>query len=713
MNFIFRIKKTMNFKTINLYNVKFYVLILSLIYSCTSEVNINSVNKNQLNKETSLYLKQHSENPINWQRWSNSIFDVSQELDKLLVISIGYSSCHWCHVMEEETFTNDSIAKVMNANFINIKVDREENPDVDQAYMTASQLMTGMGGWPLNVITLPDGSPIYAGTYHTTSQWNDILKRIVRLKEDNYDGLKEIAANVKNGVKDVNTIQKQEEISDFNSEFLNSNIEGWMERWDLEFGGDIAQQKFVSPSKYLFLLNYGRIYKDQKVLNHVKNTLDIIASSGLNDFIEGGFYRYTVDNEWKIPHFEKMLYDQAQMISLFSMGYKVFGDQSFKDIVSNTILFLSNKMSSTDGLYYAAMDADTDGEEGKYYSYEMDELKMISENTDFDLFLSYYNIDVENPWEKNRFLLLPNKFNYEKKWIDSNNVSKKEISDLITIWEKNINDIKEDRTKPRIDDKIIVSWNALAIIGLIDAYDAFKNEDYISIAKSMFKELKDNSYRKGQLIHTYKENQFQEGVLEDYAYLSKAAMRLFQATGDISYFDFSKKVIDNALELFNDEQSDLLKYSNNEELFTKVISIDDGVTPSPNSIIAEQLFSIGHVIFDDEYLDLSDKMVSAVQKIIDGNINSYSVWANNILNRVESFYEIAVIGPNAKLITDEITKNFTPNTIVVQSNIESKIPLFIDRFFEDETYIYVCQNKTCQRPETNIKLALEQVPYIN
>ena len=713
MNFIFRIKKIMNFKMSNTSKVKFYVLILALIYSCSSEVNTNSVNKNQLNKETSLYLKQHSENPINWQRWSNSIFDVSQELDKLLVISIGYSSCHWCHVMEEETFTNDSIAKVMNANFINIKVDREENPDVDQAYMTASQLMTGMGGWPLNVITLPDGSPIYAGTYHTTSQWNDILKRIVRLKEDNYDGLKEIAANVKNGVKDVNTIQKQEEISDFNSEFLNSNIEDWMERWDLEFGGDIAQQKFVSPSKYLFLLNYGRIYKDQKVLNHVKNTLDVIASSGLNDFIEGGFYRYTVDNEWKIPHFEKMLYDQAQMISLFSMGYKVFGDQSYKDIVSNTILFLSNKMSSTDGLYYAAMDADTDGEEGKYYSYEMDELKMISENTDFDLFLSYYNIDVINPWEKNRFLLLPNKFNYEKKWIDSNNISKKEISDLITIWEKNINVIKEDRTKPRIDDKIIVSWNALAIIGLIDAYDAFKNEDYIRLAKSMFKELKDNSYRKGKLIHTYKENQFQEGVLEDYAYLSKAAMRLFQATGNISYFDFSKKVIDNALELFNDEQSDLLKYSNNEELFTKVISIDDGVTPSPNSIIAEQLFSIGHVIFDDEYLDLSDKMVSAVQKIIDGNINSYSVWANNILNRVESFYEIAVIGPNAKLITDEITKNFTPNTIVVQSNIESKIPLFIDRFFEDETYIYVCQNKTCQRPETNIKLALEQVPYIN
>lgn len=686
-----------------------FLILLSVFYSN----NIIGQNmENKLSKESSLYLKQHATNPVNWFPWGDEALSEAKKNDKLLLISIGYSSCHWCHVMEEESFENEDVAKVMNSKFINIKVDREENPDVDQAYMTASQLMTGMGGWPLNVITLPDGSPIYAGTYHTTTQWNDILKRIVRLKEDNYDGLKEIAANVKNGVKDVNTIQKQEEISDFNSEFLNSNIEDWMEKWDLEFGGDLAQQKFVSPSKYLFLLNYGRIYQDEKVLSHVKNTLDVIGSSGLNDFIEGGFYRYTVDNEWKIPHFEKMLYDQAQMISLFSMAYKVFEEQSYMDIVSNTITFLNNKMSSSDGLYYAAMDADTDGEEGKYYSYEIDELKMISKNTDFDLFLSYYNIDVENPWEKNRFLLLPNKFNYKKKWMDSNNISKNEISDLITIWERNIIKIKEDRTKPRIDDKIIISWNALSIIGLIDAYDAFKKEEYLSLAESMFKELKDNSYRKGQLIHTYKEDQFQEGVLEDYAYLSKASMRLFQATGNISYFDFSKKVIDSALELFNDEQSDLLKYSNNEELFTKVISIDDGVTPSPNSIIAEQLFNIGHVIFDDEYLNLSDKMVSSVQEIIDGNINSYSVWANNILNRVESFYEIAVIGPNAALITDEITKYFTPNTIVVQSNIESKIPLFIDRFFEDETYIYVCQNKTCQRPETNINLALEQVPYI-
>ena len=710
---IIMIKKNMDLKFYQFIRVNFYILILSIIYSCNSEVNINSIKENQLNKETSLYLKQHAQNPINWQRWTNSIFDVSQELDKLLVISIGYSSCHWCHVMEEETFTNDSIAKVMNENFINIKVDREENPDVDQAYMTASQLMTGMGGWPLNVITLPDGSPIYAGTYHTTSQWDDILKRIIRLKKDNYEGLKELANNVKNGVTDVNTIYKREEISNFNSEFLKNNLESWKDKWDINFGGDLAQQKFVSPSKYIFLLNYARIYKDKEVYNHVKKTLDIISTSGLNDFIEGGFYRYTVDNEWKIPHFEKMLYDQAQMISIYSLAYKLYKEEYYKDIVVETINFLDSSMSSKEGLYYAAMDADTDGEEGKYYSFNREELDLISKNTDFKIFTSYYNIDIDNPWEDNRYLLLPNKNNDETVWLKSNNLSKSDLLSQKKIWESNIIEIKDKRTKPRIDDKIIVSWNSLAITGLIDAFEALNNQDYLNKAISMFEELKMNSFRKNKLIHTYKENQFQEGVLEDYAYLAKASMRLFQATGEESYFNFSKKITDDAINVFKDDESDLLRYSNNKDLFTKLITVDDGVIPSPNSIIAEQLFNIGHVIFDDEYLNLSDNMVSSVQSVIDNNMNSYSVWANNILNRVESFYEIAVIGPESKLITDEITSYFSPNSIVVQSKTESDLPLFIDRFFEDETYIYVCQNKTCQRPETNINLALEQVPYIN
>ena len=713
-NLILNQKKNKNLRKISLSHLPLYSLFLLIITSCNSEVSINSINKNQLGKETSLYLKQHSKNPINWQRWSNSIFDVSEELDKLIVISIGYSSCHWCHVMEDETFANDSIAKVMNENFVNIKVDREENPDVDQVYMTASQLMTGMGGWPLNVITLPDGSPIYAGTYHTTAQWDNILKRIIRLKKDNYEGLKEIANNVKEGVTDINTIRKIEEPKEFDTQFLEKNINIWKDKWDLNNGGDIAQQKFVSPSKYLFLLNYGKIYKDLDVLDHVKNTLDIISSSGLVDFVEGGFYRYTVDNKWEIPHFEKMLYDQGQMISLYSKAYKLFKNEYYKDLVFKTISFLNSSMSQNENLFYAAMDADTDGEEGKYYSFNIDELKEIAENTDFNLFLDYYNINLDKPWENDKYLLLPNEYELEEEWLKSkNNISKEEIKELKSTWIKNILDIKSNRTKPRIDDKIIISWNSLAIIGLLDAYESFNNKNFLSQAVNMFDELEKKSFRKNKLIHTYKENQFQEGVLEDYAYLSKASMKLFQVTGDEKYFNFSKKLIDDAIEIFNDPKSDLLYFSNNEELFTKVIPIDDGVIPSPNSIISEQLFNIGHIIFDDYYLDLSNKMVSSVVDIIDQNINAYSVWSNNILNRTELFYEIAIIGPNSQNVTDEILSNFTPNTLVVQSNIDSDIPLFVDRFFDNETYIYVCQNKVCQRPETSIKLALDQVPYIN
>ena len=677
--------------------------------SCENEITINSMESNQLKNETSLYLKQHAENPVNWQRWSNTIFDFSGELNKLVIVSIGYSSCHWCHVMEDETFTDEKIAELMNDNFINIKVDREENPDVDQAYMTASQLMTGMGGWPLNVIALPDGSPIYAGTYHTKEQWFDILNRIIRLKENNYEGLEEIANNVKNGVIGINTITKKSEVSEFNKDFLTTNTKIWSDKWDLDDGGDIAQQKFISPSKYQYLLNYGSIYEDQETLNYVKKTLDIISNSGIVDIVEGGFYRYTVDPEWKVPHFEKMLYDQAQMISLYSNAYKLFRTKEYKDLVYQTINFIDSEMNSPNGLYYAAMDADTDGEEGKYYSFNENEIKLIS-GEQIELFNSFFNIDLSKPWDNNKFLLLPTRD--IESWLSSNSLNKDAFIKMRDRWFSEIMKIKSKRTKPRIDDKTIVSWNALSIIGLIDAYDAFNDDLLLTKAKNMFDNLLKKGFKNNMLIHTFKEKQYQDGVLEDYAFLSKAAMRLFQTTGEEYYFNKSKEIVDNSIKYFKDEESDLLLYTTNKELFTKIVSIDDGVIPSPNSIIAEQLFNIGHIVFDDYYLDQSNKMVSSVKEIIDGNINSYSVWANNILNRVELFYEIAVIGKDSDSKTKLISEKLLPNVILVQSNTESKIPLFVDRYFEDETYIYVCQNKTCQRPETDIKYALEQVPYL-
>ena len=253
----------------------------------------------------------------------------------------------------------------------------------------------------------------------------------------------------------------------------------------------------------------------QEVLDHVKKTLDIVSSSGLKDFVEGGFYRYTVDNEWKVPHFEKMLYDQAQLISLYSKAYKVFSSEDYKNIINRTVNFLNNNMLSEDGLFFAAMDADTDGEEGKYYSFDYNELLEISSDSNLSSFLSYFNIDIDKPWENNKYLLMPNN---NDNWLEKNKISEEELNSLKSKWINNILKIKKSRTKPRIDDKIIVSWNALAVIGLVDAYEALKDKSYLDQAKQMFSELKDKSFRRNKLVHTFKENQFQEGVLEDYAF---------------------------------------------------------------------------------------------------------------------------------------------------------------------------------------------------
>ncbi|NCX24502.1 MAG: thioredoxin domain-containing protein, partial [Proteobacteria bacterium] len=543
--------------------------------------------------------------------------------------------------MEKETFKDSIVSDYMNKHFINIKVDREENPEIDNIYMTATQMMTGSGGWPLNVVCLPNGKPIYGGTYHTKEQWVDILNKIQNVYENDKTKLVKLADQIMSGIQEINHFEYDEDPPVITSETLHNEMKIWSGRWDSIHGGEKTAQKFISPVKFNYIQQYQYLNNDNKIKNYFEKSLQNIANSGIVDHLEGGFYRYTVEDEWKIPHFEKMLYDQAQMISLYSKAYKIFKKESYKDVVYKTISFLKSKLSTKNGLFFAAMDADTDGEEGKYYSFQKEELEKISGSTDFELFTSYYNIELSNPWEDDKYLLLPNEYSLEDDWINLNNISKNELDDFKSEWIKNILEIKSKRTKPRIDDKIIISWNSLAIIGLIDAYEAFKDDDFLNIAVNMFDELEKNSFRKNKLIHTYKENQYQEGVLEDYAYFSKASMKLFQATGLESYFNFSKKITDQALEIYKDNNSDLLFYSDNEELFSKVISIDDGVIPSPNSIIAEQLYNIGHVIFDDYYLDLSDKMVSSVKDIIDGNINSYSVWANNILNRVESFYEIA------------------------------------------------------------------------
>ncbi|MDA7570819.1 DUF255 domain-containing protein, partial [Flavobacteriaceae bacterium] len=300
----------------------------------------SQINQNNLSFESSAYLLQHAKNPINWQRWDKKLYNTNNTDNKLLVVSIGYSSCHWCHVMEKETFEDSGVASFMNEKFISIKVDREENPEIDNIYMTATQMMTGRGGWPLNVVCLPDGRPVYGGTYHTKEQWLEVLGKIQKVYENDKKQLYGIAEKVEKGIQEVNRFEYTEEEADFKPQLLQNEMKIWTSQWDMINGGEKQNQKFITPTKFNYILQYQYLNEDTKIKAYLKNTLENISNSGIVDHLEGGFYRYTVDPEWKIPHFEKMLYDNAQLLSLYANAYKEFKTPLFKSTVYKTFDFL-------------------------------------------------------------------------------------------------------------------------------------------------------------------------------------------------------------------------------------------------------------------------------------------------------------------------------------------------------------------------------------
>ena len=665
---------------------------------------------NQLINETSPYLLDHAHNPVNWQAWNEKAFQEAKAENKLVIISIGYSSCHWCHVMEEETFENEEVAAVMNENFINIKVDREERPDIDEVYMTAINLIKGSGGWPLNVIALPDGKPIYTGTYHTTKQWKEVLTKISKSYQEDPQRAQEYANMVAEGIKQSNIINLDEEPQKLNRETLKDHVYKWAENWDMDWGGDKAQEKFMLPSRLSFLMDYALIENDEKALQHLKNTLNKISNRGVYDHIGGGFFRYSTDSEWTIPHFEKMLYDNAQLLSLYSQAYRAFKDDEYKKVALGIIQFLNDSMSNSAGGFYSAMDADTEGEEGKFYTWTSAELKDIL-GSDYKDFANYYSI-IPIDEDAKRNVIFKTRSDQEFLKINSEmtlselNASKKE-------WKELLYKERSERKKPAIDDKIIVSWNALTISGYVEAYKAFEDEEYLELAKSTFSFLKDKALMDGKLIHSYKEGGRKvDGFLDDYAYFIKASLDLYSVTQDPEYLKFSKNLMEETEMNFNSEKSVQYRYSMNEDLISPILKIDDGILPSPNSVMAENLFLMGHIYYNDEWLEKSEAMVAAVQSAVAENPAAYANWNHLYLKHAYSFLEIAITGKNASELYTGLIKNYYPNSIIAGTMVESSIPIFEDRFIPDQSYIYVCENRSCKRPVTSAEEADELIREI-
>ncbi|MBT6635423.1 MAG: thioredoxin domain-containing protein [Flavobacteriaceae bacterium] len=691
--------------------ISFFLLLMIIISSCNSQTSKMS---NNLIKETSPYLLQHAYNPVNWNPWNKKYLEKAKKENKLVVISIGYSSCHWCHVMEKESFEDSLVASIMNEKYISIKVDREERPDVDQVYMNAVQLMTGSGGWPLNVVTLPDGRPIWGGTYFSKDQWINALTQISDLYNKEPEKFINYANTLEKGIKslDIITTNNEKELASID---LDKHIGSLVNKIDKKNGGFSGAPKFMMPNNIHFLLRSAYQNNDLAALKLVNLTLEKMAYGGVYDQIGGGFSRYSTDEKWHIPHFEKMLYDNAQLISLYSDAYLITNNELYKNVVYETINFVLRELKNPNGGFYSSIDADSkslDGKEneGAYYVWKEDELKKLLKD-EFIVFSDYYNINKYGYWEDDNYVLIKNKS--DAALAKAHKISKEELSKKINTWKEILINARGKRSRPSIDDKILTSWNGLMINAFIDAYRVFKDDNFLDMANSSAEFIVKNMKKSdGGLYHTHKDGKSKiNGYLEDYGSTIKAFLNLYENTLDEKWLNLSNNLMEYTYENFYDYETNMFFFTSklDDELISRTIEYRDNVIPSSNSIMANNLFKLSLYFDNKKYFNSSQQMINNIKDQIELYPSGFSNWMNLILNINKNFYEIAIVGDNAIKKVKELNENYLPNKIIIGSLESNPLPLLKNRFVEGETYIYVCVNKACKMPVKTVKEALELI----
>ena len=663
---------------------------------------------NSLMNSSSPYLLQHAHNPVNWNQWDESIVEQAKKHDKLILISIGYSACHWCHVMEHESFEDEQVAKIMNDNFICVKVDREERPDVDHYYMTGVQLMQQQGGWPLNVIAMPDGRPIWGGTYFPKTVWMKNLQAIADFYRQNRSQTEEYASSLQNGIEQASLITQSKDEVEIDFRLLENAVNGWKQKFDMENGGRIGAPKFPMPVNLDFLLYYGFEKKDKMALKFFETTLLKMARGGIYDQIGGGFARYSVDEIWKVPHFEKMLYDNGQLLSIYSKAYQQFGDEEFKTVVYETADFINRELMDGSGAFYSSHDADSEGEEGKFYVWNTSELKGIL-NTDYELFSLYFNVNNKGFWEKGNSILLRD--TSDKTFAENNNLTLVELHKKVAIWKKIMLEARAERVRPGLDDKTLISWNALVIQGLVDATIAFGDKSFLELALKNATFIIENVMQSsGKLFHSWKHGKSSiDGFLEDYALVIQAFISLFEITGDEQWLHLSEKLVSYSFSNFYDDESGLFYFSDNSNnsVVTNHFQKEDNVIPAANSVMANNLHKLYLIMAKPEYLNIAKKMLHPIKQQFLNYPMAFANWGTFILKVILPFYEVAILGADAESVLREMQKEFHPNILWIFSKSESKIPILKNRIVPGKTLVYVCKEGVCQLPVKTARQAFE------
>lgn len=694
------------------------ILILGILLACnTSKKDTLDTHlfTNDLIHETSPYLLQHAHNPVNWKPYNDAALQQAKKEKKLIIISIGYAACHWCHVMEHESFEDIEVAEVMNKNYISIKVDREERPDVDQTYINAVQLMTGSAGWPLNVITLPDGRPVWGGTYFRKSDWINALEQIQEVYKKEPEKIIAYANRLEQGIKSMDLIELNTEDVDLTQFPTADIIKNFSERFDTKNGGFRGAPKFMMPNNFEFLLRQAVESNDETLLNYVTLSLDKMAYGGLYDQLGGGFSRYSTDEKWHVPHFEKMLYDNAQLVSLYSNAYLVTKKSLYKEVVEETLDFIALDLTNKEGGFYSSLDADSnnkDGklEEGAFYVFTQEELEDLLED-DFKIFREYYNVNSYGKWEHNNYVLIRKKTNseIEKEF----NISLETLQQKKKSWKQTLLNYRNNRPKPRLDDKTLTSWNAMMLKGYIDAYKTFNNQEYLDIALRNAEFLAKNQLQKnGALFHNYKDGKSKiNGFLEDYAFTIEAFISLYQVTLDEKWLNLSKEMTDYSILNFFDEEKHMFYFTSKEDpvIVSRNFEYRDNVIPASNSVMAKNLYKLSKYFDEPRFNEISKQMLKNVLAEVESYPSGFSNWLDLLSNFQNNFFEIVVVGDSASEKIQEFYSHYLPNTILAASNVENNAPLFKNRFVKDETLIYICENNTCKIPVKDSEIAIKSL----
>jgi uncharacterized protein YyaL (SSP411 family) len=674
---------------------------------------------NHLITETSPYLLQHAHNPVNWFPWGDEALNKAKTENKPILVSIGYAACHWCHVMERESFEDEATADIMNKSFINIKIDREERPDLDHIYMDAVQAMTGSGGWPLNVFLTPDAKPFYGGTYfpprraYNRSSWQEVLQGVVQAFHERRHEIDAQAENLTQHILQSNSFGLQAPSGDatiFDRKKLDEAAETILKAGDQEWGGFGNAPKFPQTFTIQFLLRYYSITKpatqlSETSLRQALLSLDKMIEGGIYDQLGGGFARYSTDAEWLAPHFEKMLYDNALLVSVLSEAYQLTQKEQYREVIRETMQFIQRELFHPQQGFYAALDADSEGEEGKFYVWQKREVEdCLDKNA--ELFCRYYDITNQGNWEGTNILRVKQPL---EEFAAVNGIDTEELKTILEKGKDLLLKQRQLRIRPLLDDKIILGWNALMNTACSKAFEATGEKEYRQLAIDNMHFLL-QTFRKeggGSFYHTWKNGQAKyPAFLDDYAFLVQALLQLSEITADPGWLLEAKGITEYIIAHFSEAETGFFYYTGEgqSDVIVRKKEVYDGAIPSGNAIMAYNLYRLSVFFNKSDWRERSDKMVTSLGHAITRYPTSFGVWNALLMEMIAGTHEIAILGNDAEEIHLGLLKKYIPHRVLMASIIaDHTFPLMEGKEATDPVSIYLCRNFACLRPVNTIK----------